>query len=138
MPTAHLGLDGKAYYGTAGSQATTEIENIRDVTLNLETAEADITVRGGDGWRQMTPTLKDASVEFQVLYDEADSFSEDIIDAYLNNTTYAFYFRSKTGGKGLDADFRVISATRSEGLEEAMMLNVTLKPTTSSRAPAWN
>jgi hypothetical protein len=137
MPTPYLGLDAKAYYGTAGSTATTELTNVKDVTLNLESREADVTVRGGDGWVQTTPTLKDASVEFQMLYDEDDSSLSDILDAYLNQTSLAFYFRSKTGGEGLDADFRVVSATRTEGNEEALMLNVTLKPTTSSRAPAW-
>ena len=40
-----LGLDAKIFHGTAGTKATTEMSNVTDVTLNLETGEADITTR---------------------------------------------------------------------------------------------
>jgi hypothetical protein len=40
-----------------------EIENVRDVTLNLETGEADVTTRANSGWKQTLATLKDGSVD---------------------------------------------------------------------------
>ena len=45
-----LGLDAKIFHGTAGQQASTEMTNVTDVTLNLETGEADITTRAAEGW----------------------------------------------------------------------------------------
>ena len=44
-----LGLDAKIFHGTAGTKATTEMSNVTDVTLNLETGEADITTRAAEG-----------------------------------------------------------------------------------------
>ena len=34
-----LGLDAKIFHGTAGTKASTEMKNVTDVTLNLETGE---------------------------------------------------------------------------------------------------
>ena len=72
-----LGLDAKIFHGTAGQTATTEMANVTDVTLNLETGEADITTRAAEGWRITAATLKEASVEFEMIWDTEDSeFSE--------------------------------------------------------------
>jgi len=54
-----LGMNAKAYYGTAGSTASNEITNIMDVTVNLETGEADVTTRAASGWRNTVGTLKE-------------------------------------------------------------------------------
>ena len=35
-----------------------EKQAIRDLSLNLEKGEADVTTRGNDGWRATLPTLK--------------------------------------------------------------------------------
>jgi hypothetical protein len=64
-----LGMQAKLYHGTAGASATTELTNVKDVTLNLETGEADISVRASQGWRATVATLKNGSVEFSMLWD---------------------------------------------------------------------
>ena len=46
-----LGLDAKLFRGTAGSQAATEVTNVKDLTLNLESGEADVTTRATQGWK---------------------------------------------------------------------------------------
>ena len=116
-----LGLDAKIFHGTAGTKATTEMSNVTDVTLNLETGEADITT---------------ASVEFEMIWDTADSGFTAIQQAYFNNSALSL-FVSDGDGNGLDADFVVTSFSRSEPLEEALKVSVTCKPTLVSRAPAW-
>ena len=40
-----LGLDAVLMRGTAGSKGTTEVKNVKDLTLNLESGEADVTTR---------------------------------------------------------------------------------------------
>ena len=47
-----LGLDAKLYRNTSVYATPTwdEITNIRDLTLNLEAGEADVTTRGNNGW----------------------------------------------------------------------------------------
>ena len=131
-----LGLDAQLFHGAAGSTATSEMKNCKDVTLNLETGEADITTRAAEGWRITAATLKEASLEFEMVWDTSDAGFKAIKDAYFNNTAIAL-FASDGDGNGLDADFVVTSFSRSEPLEEALTVSVTCKPTLVTRAPTW-
>ncbi|MBK9126275.1 MAG: hypothetical protein IPM13_00525 [Phycisphaerales bacterium] len=73
MPSFILGMDAKLYYGTAGAAATTLMGNVRNVTLNLEAGEADVTTRANSGWRATAPTLRECSVEFEMVWDPDDA-----------------------------------------------------------------
>jgi hypothetical protein len=55
-----LGMNCKAYYGTAEAELSsmTELTNVKDVTLNFQTGEADITTRANDGWKATAATLR--------------------------------------------------------------------------------
>ena len=81
-----LGLDAVLWIadssGSGGIAGTyIEMTNARNVTLSLETAEADVTTRANSGWRATTPTLKDASVEFEMIYDTADAGFTEVQEA---------------------------------------------------------
>jgi len=134
-----LGLDCKLYWGTAGSTAANLVDNVRNVTLNLEKAEADVTTRGANGWRQMVSTLKEGSVEFEMVWDPANAAFNAIKAAWFNNTAVALAVLDDVAGagQGLDADFTISNFSRNEQLEEAVTVTVTAKPTYSTRAPAW-
>ena len=70
MPqTFLLGMNAKTYQGPAGADlaSLTEMDNVRDVTLNLEAGEADVTTRGNQGWRATAPTLRECTAEFEML-----------------------------------------------------------------------
>jgi len=132
-----LGMNCKAYYGVAGASATNLMPNVTDVTINLEKGEADVTTRGNSGWRATVGTLKDGSVEFEMIWDTAEAGFNAIKDAYFNDTAIALAFLDGVAGEGLDADFTVTNFTRTEPLEEAVKAAVTVKPTYSTRAPEW-
>ena len=132
-----LGMEAKIYHGAAGSTATSELTNVKDVTLNLETGEADVTTRGNQGWRATVGTLKEGSVEFEMVWDSDDSGFTAIKNAYFNNTPIALAILDYENGEGLDADFSITNFSRNEPLEEAITVSVTAKPTYSTRAPAW-
>jgi hypothetical protein len=139
-----LGMDGKLYYntsGVAGSGSWVELDNAKNVTSNLESAEADVTTRNNNGWRASTATLKDASVEFEMVWDPSDAGFTAIKNAYLNGTTIGIMAldgsSATSGSQGPKFDGRVMSFSRSEDLEEAMMVSVTIKPTYSATAPTW-
>ncbi|HXH23888.1 MAG TPA: phage tail tube protein [Vicinamibacterales bacterium] len=71
-----LGMEAVLNYkigGQGGGGAWTALGNTRDVTLNLETGEADVTTRANSGWRATVATLKEASVEFEMVWDTADA-----------------------------------------------------------------
>ncbi len=132
-----LGMEAKLYYGPAGVLAPTELTNVKDVTLNLEKGEADVTTRANQGWRAMVGTLKEGAVEFEMVWDTADAGFQAIKNAYFNNTPVALAILDGPGGSGLDADFSITNFSRSEPLEEAITVSVTAKVTYSTRAPAW-
>ncbi|MCC6579871.1 MAG: hypothetical protein IT440_05470 [Phycisphaeraceae bacterium] len=130
-------MECRLYFGAAGATATSELKNVKDVTLNLETGEADVTTRGNQGWRATVATLKSGSVEFEMVWDTAEPGFSAVKSAYFSNTPIALAILDGENGEGLDADFTVTNFSRSEPLEEAVTVSVTVKPTYSTRAPAW-
>jgi len=127
MPDFILGMNAKIYYGTAGSTANTELSNVRDVTVTLEAGEADVTTRANDGWRATAPTLKECTVEFEMVWKTTDAGFTAIKSAFLNNTTIALLVLSESGGEGMDGDFSITNFSRNEALEEAITVSVTAK-----------
>jgi TP901-1 family phage major tail protein len=138
-----LGLDAKLYRNTAapGAPVWNEITNVKDVTLNLEAGEADVTTRGNAGWRATVATLKDGSIEFEMVWDSADDDFTSIRDAFLNKTAIELAVMDGAmivpGSQGLRASFMITSFSRNEPLEEAITVSVTAKPTYSANPPSW-
>ena len=131
-----LGLDAVLYRGAAGARAATEVTNVKDLTINLESGEADVTTRATEGWKASVATLKEGSLEFGMLYDTADADFQAFLTAYFSNTPLAL-FVSDGAGTGLDADFSITGFSITQNLEEAMTVSVKAKPTASTRAPQW-
>ncbi len=133
-----LGLNAKAYVSSTYDGTYTEITNIRDVTVNLEKSEADITTRGGGGFRQSVGTLKDGSVEFQMVWDTADANFTTFRTAFFGDDTVYCKFLDGASGQGLHAAFSIVNFTRTEALEEALMVDVSLKVTKDTDlSPTW-
>jgi predicted secreted protein len=138
-----LGLNAKLYRNT-GSYATPTwdlVDNVKDLTLNLEKGEADVTRRASAGWRETVGTLKDASIEFQMVWDTEDEDFTAIKDAFFNNTSIEFAVMDGdievAGSQGLRATMDVINFSREENLEEALTVSVTIKPTFAANPPSW-
>jgi hypothetical protein len=139
-----LGLDAKLYYCVAGIGATptwTLLGNVKNVTLNLQKGEADVTTRANNGWKATAATLKEGSIEFEMVWDPADTGFTAIKDAYFNNTLIGMAAMdgavATTGSQGLWADCAITDFTRDEPLEDAISVKVTAKPTYSANAPIW-
>lgn len=138
-----FGYQGKAYRntGTYGSPTWNDIPNIRDVTITLQTDEDDVTTRGGNGWKQNAATLKDMSIEFEMVYDTTDADFTAMQSAFLNGTSIDMAFMdgdiSTTGKQGPRAEMMVSQFGRNEPLTQAMKVPVTVKPAYSSNAPTW-
>ena len=138
-----LGLDAKLYRntGTHGSPTWNEVTNVRDVTLSLKAGEADVTTRGNNGWRATVATLKDASIEFEMVWDTDDDDFAAIRDAFLNRDAIEFAVMdgdiATAGSQGLRAVSVVTAFSRNEALEEAITVSVTVKPTFTVNPPSW-
>ena len=138
-----LGMDAKLFRNTGTYETPTwaEVTNVRDVTLNLEAGEADVTTRGNAGWRANVATLRDASLEFEMVWDAADDAFTEIRTAFLPNGSIEFAVMdgdiATSGSQGLRATMAITNFSRSEPLEEAITVSVTAKPTYADNPPEW-
>jgi len=133
-----LGMDCKLYFKTAlltgppDGTGWTELDNAKDVNLQQENGEADITTRANNGWRATAATLKEATIEFEMLWKPSDAAFTAILNAWLNAGEIAIAAldgaMDEEGNQGLVSNCTVTSFTRNEPLEEAVTVSVTLKP----------
>lgn len=134
-----LGMNGQMTYSSASGGAGI-LSNVTDVTLTLESAEADVTTRANSGWRAQVGTLKEGTLEFEMIWDDQDAGFSAIKDAFLGNSAIllgAYDSPTADGGSGLLATYVISNLTRTEGLEEAMKANVTAQITIGGTAPVW-
>jgi len=138
-----LGMEAKLYRNSGNYSTPTWVEmpNVKDLTLNLEAGEADVTTRGNNGWRATVATLKDGSIEFEMVWDTADTGFTAIQQAYFGNAPIEFAVMdggiTASGSQGLRATFSITKFSRNEPLEEAVTVSVTAKPTYAEHAPEW-
>lgn len=139
-----LGMAAKLYFkagGVAAAGQWSELTNVKDVTLSLETGEADVTTRANAGWKATVATLKDGSVEFEMVWDSADAGFTGIKNAFFGNLAIGLAVMdgdlAVAGSQGLQADFSITQFSREEPLEEAILVKVQAKVTYSTTAPNW-
>ena len=100
-----------------------------------------MTTRGNGGWRATIATLKDGSIEFEMVWDTADDDFTAIRTAFLSNSHIEFAVldgpMTTAGSQGLRAAMAITKFSRSEPLEEAIKVSVTAKPTYSDHPPEW-
>jgi len=148
---AKLGMQAKLYRLSSGVRAAwpnsgapanlVPLDNAQDVTLSMETGEADVTTRANNGFKATVGTLRSGSVDLAMIWDAADDGFRAVQEAFFQNKPLALAVldgpKEEVGTQGLWADFSVINFSRQEPLAEAITAKVTLKPTYSAIPPAW-
>jgi hypothetical protein len=139
-----FGHEAKLYFSAAGIGGTpvwTEVPGVRSLKLNTARGEADVSTRGGGGWKATAPTLIDASIDFDLVYDPADAAVVAFESAFFAATLLGLAVMSgpvdQAGSRGLWADCAILKFERDEGLEAALTVAVTAKPTYSANVPEW-
>lgn len=141
-----LGLNAQLGYdvtGLEGGEVFVLATNIRDLSLNMDKATDDVSVRGGNGFRQVVGTLRDGSVEFQMVYDTADATFTAFHNAFFidANRVIGLFVAdgvlATIGTQGLKGDFMVTGFSVTQNLEEASKVDVTCQLTFSSFVPVW-
>ena len=145
---AVLGLNAKTYLaGTIASPVfTNEVETIREETVNLERATTDITDRRADGWRLQAGTLKEGTVDMQMIYEPGNADFTAFQNAFFNGTQVVLAFMdgdATVAGTyyGLLGAFEVTSFSQPRQLEEAIIVDITLTPVledTTDTPPTWH
>lgn len=143
-----MGFEGKLYYNAAGTENPvvpgnwTELTNVTDVTTSLEKAKADSTTRANNGWRTSKTGLKDANIEFEMVWDPEDAGFSVLQAAFMAGDQVGIAALDgdiETAGiQGLVSAMEVITFSRSEALEDVMKASVTLAPARNAVAPYWH
>lgn len=137
-----LGLSAKLYRntGTYGSPTWTEISAVRDLTLSDAMSEADVTRRASGGWRETVATLREASIDFDMVNVADDTQVSALRAAYAARTIVEFAVLDgdvlTPGTRGLRASCQVTKFELSQELENAQTYSVTIKPAPSANAPS--
>jgi len=144
MANFRLGMNAKAYFENAatGLQQLDELGEVRDVNLNLEAGEADITTRANGGWRGTAATLRECSAEFEMVYKHDDVGYQKLRTAYLTGGEVEMAFltgprsadgiAAEVGSEGPMGVWCVTNFSRSEPLEEGVVISATCKLATFS------
>lgn len=138
-----LGKDAKIYRNSGSRLSPTwvEVSIVKENTLNLEKGEFDGSTRGTGGWRAKAGTLKDASIELEVMHKPTDAAVIAFMDAFLAGTNIEMQImdgdRTVQGNEGLHADMQVMSMSRAEPLEEGIVWSITVTPGISDDPPVW-
>jgi predicted secreted protein len=137
MPANYLlGMNAKVYYHATvdtALAAMTELTNVKNVTLNLDAAEADITSRANSGWQAIAAALRSAGTDFEMVWKPADTGFAAIKTAYLTSAAMEFAIldqdKATSGAQGLKGNFTVTAFNREEPIDGAIMVAVTIKLT---------
>ncbi len=126
-----LGMKGKLFHGPGGTTGvpTTELDNVSDVTLTLDAAEADVTTRANSGFRATVSGLKECTIEWSMMYKPGDAGFKAIRKAWYDGDPVHLAALTSEHGEGPVGDFSVTGFSRSEPLEEAITYDVTCKLT---------
>lgn len=106
--------------------ALTEVENVKDVTLNMSKATADATTRGNQGWRANVGTLRECNVDFQIQWEPGDAFFDALLASFLGDDLVRLAVLDEAGYGPL-GDFSVTNFTRNEELEGVVTVDVTVE-----------
>jgi hypothetical protein len=143
-PTAPvMGFMGNLYYnsGTHGSPTWVAIGNVGDIKVTDERKESDIDVRNQGGFTVTVAGLRKATFEFSMVYDQNDAAQTALRTAYSANPSTPTEFlvldgpNGTTGSSGLRALMIVSKFARQEEINNAMMVDVAIRPTYSANAP---
>jgi hypothetical protein len=129
------GKDFKLYRNTDSpydnSPTWALVPNVKDLTRNLEKTLADASVRGST-FRQQVGTMKDLSLDFQMVYDPTDSDVTAFETAFFADGDVEILVLdgliSASGSKGLRFMAQVTNFTVNEALEDVGLVDVTLVP----------
>lgn len=134
-----LGFEGTIGIRTGGSGAYAPIDPATDVTINQERGEADVTSRGGNGWEQVLAGLKTGSIEFEVIWDKANTEVQLLRTSFEDGTPIevAALDGLLSEGSGWKFEGVVMQFGRNEQLREGMKCPIVIKPTYGNNPPEY-
>lgn len=133
-----LGYECKLQVSATASQApaasSSELANIKDVTVTLNRTAVDATTRAAGAFKTYMPGQIDSEISFKMLADgdsKSNSLCTTIRNAWLNGTALAMKI-SLGDGYYFMADFIVTDMSSGQALEDVVAYDIKVKPTLKS------
>ena len=138
-----LGKDAKLFRNTGsyGTPTWDEIDNVNDLTLNIELDEADSSIRGFGGYATAEPTLMVNSLEWGMNHDPADTDWEAVRAAVFGRSALellALNGANSAGSQGFRASFKFFKFGHGQPLRGIQQNSVMAKPCIAANAPSWH
>lgn len=113
----------------------TEVKIARNVSINLERGQIDVSGRGDD-WNQYAAGRTDGTVEFEMLVDKSNSEYSILSTAFFAKSEIAIMAldgdKATTGSEGIAGNFVLTNFTRNEQDQEAITYSVTASPSSDN------
>lgn len=128
-----LGSDAVLYVGDSGANlaSLTEIDNVQDLTLTMDSETTSIRTRRSGAWSADVATVKNCEVSFKMQWAPGDTGFATMRDAFLNSTLIRMAplsaARDVSGAEGPLGEFSISGFSRSEPLGETQTVDVTAK-----------
>jgi hypothetical protein len=139
-----FGIDGKSYFcpsGIGGTPSWSELSSVKNVTLNIDGKEVDVTTRASAPFAATDISLQEATIDLEVPFNETDPGYLALEAAFIARALIGMAVMSgpilTNGSRGLWADCKITKFDRDEPLEGQIMVKVTAKPTYSTNVPKW-
>ena len=123
------GYQGKLYIGDYGSDATTEIDTARDVSLDMSNQEIDVAVRADNGSEATDTGVQQFSISV-TLYKDSDDANYEALRAHgVNKTKFSVKYLDYENGPGFLCDAVVTGMQESQSLNDPQSVDFTIKRT---------
>lgn len=129
-------LQVSATASTAPAASSSELANIKDVTVTLNRTAVDATTRAAGAFKTYMPGQIDSEISFKMLADgdsTSNSLCTTIRNAWLNGTALAMKI-SLGDGYYFMADFIVTDMSNGQALEDVVAYDIKVKPTLKDNA----
>lgn len=137
MPVKKMSFEGKIYHGNAGSEGTTEIGNVTEITETFGIEEGETTEKGTSDTAPVNTsrvTARTYEIQFTMYNKEGDTSLNDLRAAAVAGTPVAIRTKSYATGTGFDGDM-ILSWTHGRPHKGSQTYQFTGKPNDDERAP---
>jgi hypothetical protein len=128
-------------HGGAAPNNLTEMTTVKDASFKIDVETADVSVRGGGGFKAYLATLVDIEATLTIPYDPTDASFIALMGAQLQKIAIPIALldgdKATVNTQGVWADWLVTAANKTEELSGAQMFEFTLKPIQSTVPPEW-
>lgn len=137
--TKKMGYEGLAYYGAAGSTASTQLTGSRDISYSIDLEKGDTTARGSGS----SPPIKvervcRRAVQIEITFpnESSDTSLEALRVAAAAGTPIALRLKDYAAGKGFDGDC-TLSVSMPYPMDGEQVVTFSATPTDESgRTPS--